>query len=164
MRLFAAILLSDEMKTSIVDMMHALKKQGVGGRYVPASNLHVTLAFLGEVKDTAAVKDALKDVSVKPFRLSFSETGTFGNLLWIGLKGNQGLSIAARDVRAALDAAGIDYDRKKFTPHITIIREMSGKWQSVPAPKSDMTVRKISLMKSEVKDGRRVYTEIWRSA
>ncbi len=163
MRLFAAILLSDEMKTSVVDMMHALKKQDVKGRYVPASNLHVTLAFLGEVKDASAVEDALRGVSVRPIRLAFDGTGTFGNLMWIGLKGNQGLSMAARDVRTALDEAGIGYDRKKFLPHITIIREMSGKWQAVPAPKGEMMVKKISLMKSEVKDGRRIYTEIWHS-
>ena len=89
-----------------------------------------------------------------------SEMGTFGDLLWVGLKGNQGLSAVVRDVRGALDAAGIDYDKKKFVPHITIIRKMNGNWKSVPAPKGEMMVKKISLMKSEVKDGKRVYTEI----
>ncbi|MBQ6221189.1 MAG: hypothetical protein IJJ44_01060, partial [Solobacterium sp.] len=70
------------------------------------------------------------------------------------------LSAAVREVRAALDAAGIAYDRKKFVPHITMIRKMTGSWKQVPAPKGDMTVKSVSLMKSEVKDGKRVYTEI----
>ena len=47
--------------------------------------------------------------------------------------------------------AAIDYDRKKFTPHITLIRKVNGNWKSVPAPKGDMMVKSISLMKSEQK-------------
>ena len=86
--------------------------------------------------------------------------GTFGDLLWVGLKGNQGLSAAVKDVRGALDAAGIDYDKKKFVPHITIIRRASGNWKQVPPPKGDMMVKKISLMKTTFKDGKPVYTEI----
>ena len=39
---------------------------------------------------------------------------------------------------------------------------MSGRWQGVPAPKGEMTVKGISLMKSETKDGKTVYTEIAR--
>ncbi len=160
MRLFVAIQLSEEMKTQITGTLHALKKQGVRGNYVPKQNLHLTLAFIGETKEAAAVKEALQTVSVKPFRLALSDMGTFGDLLWVGMKGNQGLSAAAKDVRAALDAAGIEYDRKKFVPHITIIRKVNGSWKQQSAPKGDMMVKKISLMKSEVKDGKRVYTEV----
>jgi 2'-5' RNA ligase len=161
MRLFVAITLSDEMKKTVTGTLHALKKAGVKGNYVPAQNLHLTLAFIGETKDSTAVKEALQTVKWKSFRLSLAEMGTFGDLLWVGLKGNQGLSAAVQEVRGALDAAGIAYDKKKFAPHITIIRKMSGNWKSLPAPKGEMMVKKISLMKSEVRDGKRVYTEIF---
>ena len=160
MRVFVAIPLSEEMKSAVTDTMHRMKKQGIRGSYVPKQNLHLTLAFIGETKEAAAVKAALETVKIKPFRLAFSDMDTFGDLLWVGLKGNQGLSAAVREVRAALDAAGIAYDRKKFVPHITMIRKMTGSWKQVPAPKGDMTVKSVSLMKSEVKDGKRVYTEI----
>lgn len=161
MRLFVAIQLSEEMKSSITGTMHALKKAGVRGSYVPTQNLHLTLAFIGETKDAAVVKEALGTVSFKPFRLALSDIGCFGDLVWIGLKGNQGMPAVVKSVRDALDVAGIDYDRKKFMPHITIIRKASGPWQQVPAPKGEMMVKKISLMKSEQKDGKRVYTEIF---
>lgn len=161
MRLFIAVQLSDEMKVSITASMHALKKAGVRGNYVPMQNLHLTMAFVGETKDAIAVRQALQTVRYKPFRLTLTEMGTFSDLLWLGLKGNQGLSAAVKSVREALDAAGIQYDRKKFVPHITIIRRMSGSWKSVPAPRGEMMVKKISLMKSEVKDGKRTYTEVY---
>ena len=51
MRLFIAIRLSDGMQKSLVACMHDLKKQGVEGNYVPARNLHMTLAFIGEYDD-----------------------------------------------------------------------------------------------------------------
>ncbi|MBQ4361362.1 MAG: RNA 2',3'-cyclic phosphodiesterase [Lachnospiraceae bacterium] len=161
MRLFVAVELSDEMKDSITASMHAMKKAGVGGRYVPKQNLHLTLAFIGETLETGKIREALSGVRFKPFRLSLDRLGTFGDLLWVGMKGNQGLSAAARDVRKALDEAGVDYDRKKFSPHITLIRKMTGPWQKVPAPKGEMMVKKITLMKSATEKGKRVYSEVF---
>ena len=161
MRLFVAIQLTDEMKKSITGTLHALKQAGVKGNYVPLSNLHLTLAFIGETDDPGAVKEALKDISWKPFRLSLSELGTFGDILWVGMKGKQGLTGVVRDLRAALEQAGVPFDGQKFVPHITLIRKMSGKWQAAAAPKGDMMVKKISLMKSAQKDGKTVYTEIF---
>ncbi len=160
MRLFVALQLSDELRRPLTSAMHDLKKSGVKGNYVPTPNLHLTLAFIGETDDIAAVKEALSEVSFKPFRLTLSDMGCFGDILWAGVKGNQGLSGSAKLVREALDRAQISYDRKKFEPHITLIRKMSGNWKKVPSPKGEMTVKKISLMKSSMKDGKRVYTEI----
>ena len=160
MRLFIAIRLSEEMNKSIAGTLHGLKQQGIRGNYVPLQNLHLTLAFIGETDDPGTVKEAMKNISWKPFKLSFSEMGTFGDLLWVGMKGNQGLSAAAKSVREALEAAGIDYDRKKFTPHVTIVRKAAGNWKQVPAPKGEMMVKKISLMKTTFKDGKPVYTEV----
>lgn len=161
MRLFIAIQFTDEIKKPLMEMMHALKKNGVKGNYVPLQNLHMTLAFIGECKDAEAVKAAMRTVKVKPFRVTLSEAGCFGDLLWAGAKGNQGLNGTAKAVRDALDAAGIAYDRQKFVPHVTLIRKMSGNWKSVKVPKAEMMVRKISLMKSEQKNGKMVYTEFF---
>ena len=160
MRLFVAIQLSDEMKKSITASLHDMKQKGIKGNYVPLQNLHLTLAFIGETDEPGKVKDALKNVQIKPFKLSLSEMGTFDDLLWVGIKGNQGLSAAAKTVRDALDSAGITYDRKSFEPHITIIRKLSGNWKQIPAPKGDMMVKKVSLMKTTFKDGKPVYSEV----
>ena len=160
MRLFVAVQLSEELKKSITGTLHDLKQKGVKGNYVPTKNLHLTLAFIGETDDPDQVKEALKGISYKPFKLALSEMGNFGNLLWVGMKGNQGLSAAAKSVRDALDAAGIPYDRKAFTPHITIIRKSSGNWKQVPPPRGQMMVKSISLMKTTFKDGKPVYSEV----
>lgn len=160
MRLFVAIQLSDDLKKTITGTMHEMKLQGVKGRYVATPNLHLTLAFIGETDHPSDVKEALKDLPFKPFKLVLSELGSFGDILWAGVRGNQGLSGAAKAVREALDAAGIPYDKKKFEPHITLVRDFNGNKKQIKAPRGEMMVKKISLMKSGVKDGKRVYTEV----
>ena len=82
MRLFIAIQLSDTMKKALVNFMHDLKKQGVEGNYVPAQNLHMTLAFIGEYDDPAKIKAIISKVPLPEFRLALSDTGNFGNILW----------------------------------------------------------------------------------
>ena len=161
MRLFIAIRLSDEMKKALVTCMHDLKKQVVEGNYVPAQNLHMTLAFLGEYDDPANVKEVIRKVPLPEFRLALSEKGNFGNILWAGVKGNQKLKTYVKDLRAALAAEGIPFDKEKFVPHITLIRKVSAKNPyQVHLPKADMTVRKASLMRSEQKNGKMVYKEL----
>lgn len=161
MRLFIAIDLSEEMKKSLVDCMHDLKKQGVEGNYVPAQNLHMTLAFIGEYDDPARIKSVIDRVPLTPFRLSLSESGNFGNILWAGVKGNQKLKTYVKELREALAAEGIPFEKDKFVPHITLIRKTSAKRAyQVHMPKADMMVKKASLMKSEQRNGKVVYKEI----
>ena len=160
MRLFIAVELTEELKKSLVAYMHELKKAGVKGQYAAMDNLHMTLAFIGETDELPKIREAVSSVSFKPFKISLSDAGNFGDLIWVGAKGNQGLSELAKSVREALDSAGIHYDPKGFLPHITVIRRASGDYRKVPAPKGMMMVKRISVMKSEMKDGRRVYTAV----
>ena len=162
MRLFIAIQFSDSVKKDLLDILHRLKQAGVKGNYTPAANLHLTLAFIGETRQAEEIREVMKAVKFSPFRLTLAETGMFGDLLWVGVKGNQGLKGVVRDLRAGLDAAGIPYDRKEFKPHITLIRKMAGSLpKGFSAGRTDMMVKKISLMKSENKNGKIVYTEIF---
>lgn len=158
MRLFIAIQLSDEMKKALIACMHDLKKQGVEGNYVPADNLHLTLAFIGEYEDPERVKKVIARVPMPSFRLSLSEKGNFGNLLWAGVKGNQKLKTYVKELRTALKEEGIPCEDDKFIPHITLVRRAaSRKPYQVHLNKAEMTVKKVSLMKSENRNGKVVY-------
>lgn len=161
MRLFIAIQLSPEMEKALVGCMHDLKKQGVEGNYVPARNLHMTLAFIGEYDNPGKVKEIIGKVPLPEFRISLGDKGNFGNILWAGVKGNQKLKTYVRDLRAALAAEGIPCEKDKFVPHITLIRKVSSKKPyQFHMPKAEMTVKKASLMKSEQKNGRVNYKEL----
>ncbi len=160
MRLFIAIELSEEMKKAAVKILHDLKTGGVGGNYTPAGNLHLTLAFIGETGEVKKIEEALSAVKFTPFRMSFTEIGQFGDLVYVGTRGGQGINSLAADIRKALDDAGIEYDRKKFTPHITLIRKSTGRSGKIAIPPADMTVKNISLMRSDRVNGKMVYKAV----
>ncbi|MCR5735649.1 MAG: RNA 2',3'-cyclic phosphodiesterase [Lachnospiraceae bacterium] len=161
MRLFVAIELSDEMKKAAIKILHDLKEAGVTGSFTPVQNLHLTLCFIGEMPDSKPVEDALSTVKFKPFKLDYTETGHFGDLLYVATRGGQGINSLASDIRKALDNAGIEYDRKKFTPHITLIRRSAGKAGKIAIPDTSMMVKKVSLMRSDNVNGKMVYKEIY---
>ena len=78
-----------------------------------------------------------------------------------GIQENQKLNAYVKKLRAALKEAGIPYAHDKFVPHITLIRRsVSKKPYQVHLQKAEMNVDKISLMKSERKNGKMVYQEI----
>lgn len=161
MRLFLAIRLSSQMQKALLDCMNDLKKQGMEGRYVPVQNLHLTLAFIGEYDNPKKVKQVIKQVPLDPFPILLSKTGHFGNLLWAGVQENQKLNAYAGQLRQALRQNGIPFDPKKFVPHITLIRNAAAKKPyQVHLAKTEMTVFKASLMKSEFRNGGVVYTEL----
>ena len=161
MRLFIAIRLSDDMQKALVSCMHDLKKQGVEGNYVPAQNLHMTLAFIGEYDDPGKVKEVIGKVPLPGFRLALDGQGNFGNILWAGVKGNQKLKAYVKEVREALKENGIPFENDRFVSHITLIRKISAKKPyQIHLPKAEMTVKRASLMKSETKNGKVVYREM----
>lgn len=124
-------------------------------------NLHMTLAFIGEYDDPEKVKTVMESVPFPEFRMSLSEKGNFGNLLWAGIKGNQKLKTYVKELRMALKAHQIPCEQDKFIPHITLIRKMTArKPYQIHLPKAEMTVKRVSLMKSVQKNGSVVYKEL----
>lgn len=81
--------------------------------------------------------------------------------LWVGVKGNQKLKTYVKNLREALKKDGIPFDDDKFIPHITLIRKaVTKKVYQVHLNKAEMTVRRISLMRSDIKNGKVFYREI----
>lgn len=160
MRLFVAIRLSDAMKDSLIELQNALYDRGVRGSFTPEENLHLTLAFIGEYPDSEPVLDALAALRFRPFELSLEGMGRFGDLWWAGMRESPALDAVARRVRRALAEGGVPFDKKRFSPHITLIRRASGDMPGLsPAPAS-MTVRAISLMRSDRGKNGMIYTEL----
>ena len=162
MRLFIAICFDENMLDSLTEIQDDLMRCGVKGNYTVRENLHMTLAFIGETQEADAVREVMKSIPVERSRLSFSEYGNFKDTMWIGIKGNQKIKKYAADLRKGLKEKGVPCDMSKFEPHVTLIRSQKGKRpEGLKVPSADMTVTKVSLMKSEMKDGKRVYREIF---
>lgn len=162
MRLFAAVELSDEMKEELFRVITLLKESGTEGNFTLKSNMHLTLAFIGETPRVAEAKSALKSVSAESFVLRLLLLGSFGDILWAGTEKQPALFALADGVRESLCRGGFQIDEKPFRPHITIARSAvlpRGAQTPSLAPVS-MRVSKITLMRSERIGGRLTYTPI----
>ncbi len=169
MRLFIAVNLNKEMKDALLDMQDAMKWKGVRGNYTKPANLHLTLAFIGEFGDPEAVMDALDDVDFEPFGICLDGVGAFRGLWWTGVSPcemekaeNDPLRSLTKKVRRALAENGIPFDRKKFSPHITLVRRPDPGDIAPPAPRGkEMMVEKFSLMRSDRGKHGMIYTELY---
>ena len=150
MRLFIAILFSDEVKNALLKAAAQLKSKTLTGNFTKPQNLHLTMAFLGEVQSLERPIHALQELDFQPFPLQLGRSGRFGDLYWAGLRESAALSQLSQAIRASLDRAGVLYDKKAFRPHITLARNVKS---AVPVtfcvPAAAMTVQKLSLMQSE---------------
>ena len=160
MRLFIAIQLSDEMKAALIDAQNLLYDRGVRGNFTPEENMHLTLAFIGDYPDAEPVLDALSKLSFAPFELSLEGMGCFGRLWWAGLEESAALTALAHRVRRALAEREIPFDRKRFSPHITLLRRAAGRLPGAELPPASMTVAAVSLMRSDRGRNGMIYTEL----
>ena len=130
-----------------------MKACGLRGRYTREENLHLTLAFIGEYGNPDKVLDAMEAADFKKLTIEIDGMGNFGDLYWVGLKDNPQLISFVKRLRKNLSDEEIPFDRKKFSPHITLVRRgefIHGK-ASLPRslPKMKMNVKSIALVKSE---------------
>ncbi|MBR6917373.1 MAG: RNA 2',3'-cyclic phosphodiesterase [Clostridia bacterium] len=150
MRLFAAIEFPDDVKRRLLEIQSDMRRLGVRGNYTKEDNFHITLAFIGEWSDPEQVICALDKIAFNRFEVALSGLGKFDALWWVGVSRTEELSSLALSVRDALGKAGIPYDKKKFSPHITLIRKpSSGALPEIDFPSIRISVGKVSLMRSD---------------
>ena len=164
MRLFIAIQLSDGIRDSLAAVQTYLRDHGVRGNFTKIENLHLTLAFIGEYSDPDFVLEAMRSVPFAPFPIRIEGFGSFGDLYWCGIGENDSLLSYVKRLRRALDGNDIPFDRKKFSPHITLIRKAEyDRRRGVPGvavPDVSMQVSGVSLMRSDRTKSGMVYTEV----
>ena len=174
MRLFIAILFSDEIKSRLLQIQNLIKTQASRGNFSRPENLHLTLVFIGETPpDQVPVISSVIDKALHhpftEFQIDFNRTGFYKHsnkeLWWFGADENDSnlhtLIELHQRLAAGLDAAGIKFDKRPFNAHITLGREIRHFAPiTLPEDKITIPVRRISLMKSENQQGRLVYTEL----
>ncbi|MCR5487124.1 MAG: RNA 2',3'-cyclic phosphodiesterase [Lachnospiraceae bacterium] len=164
MRLFIAIQFEENILDALTDFQADLKSQGVTGNYTKRENLHITLAFIGDYGNPDEVLDAMEQVDFRPIEISLDGVGSFGELFWVGLADNPQLIGYVKRLRRELAEQGIPFDKKRFSPHITLIRKYSCRGgREIPVsdpPKGSMVAARVSLMRSERGKNGMIYTEI----
>jgi 2'-5' RNA ligase len=128
-RVFIAVRLPDATAEAafriLPDALPALRR-------VRPDLFHLTLAFLGEVLDTAleavSAACAVAAGEIEPFTVSLDRVGSFpprrgDAAVWAGVaEGAETLRRLAGAVRAELERAEIRFDPKPFVAHVTLAR------------------------------------------
>ena len=167
MRLFVGLEPTPDFRTALSGLQMQLRAAGVDGRYLAPSNLHMTLAFIGEWPEDVT---GLLPVISKAFPITISHLGVFtgAKVLWAGVQPSQELYDLAMDVRKRLDDSGIPYDHQEFNPHITLIRKPNlpgaDTLSSVQVTPATMMVRQVCLYQSVHEEDGMKYTVIGRAS
>lgn len=168
MRLFIAVNFDAETRRNILAVQERLQAIGRGNFSLP-ENLHLTLAFLGEVapERTAAVRLAMERTVVPPAKLIFDRTGFFrregGDLWWIGCAENPVLAGLHAHLCTQLSDQGFALEHRRFSPHITLARAVRTRQrpdgEALLGTPFSTGIRTVSLMLSERVGGTLTYTE-----
>ena len=140
MRLFIAIDINDQIKNALSNLQKQIQNQIDAGKsdvkWVQPENTHLTLKFLGEVKDdkVAGLCNVVKDVAsrFKGFDLDIERLGYFGSrsakVLWVGTgAGSDNLCELAGRLEKQLARAGWHEENRKFAGHLTVCRVKNAK-------------------------------------
>jgi 2'-5' RNA ligase len=124
-RLFIAIDLPQSCKDSAFKFISELNFSAL--KRVEPELLHITLKFLGEVreKDLPAISNALAGIKCSAIDIAVKGAGAFPNLkrprvIWIGAEGD--FSVLPNAIETTLAKLGFKREKREFSAHITVAR------------------------------------------
>jgi 2'-5' RNA ligase len=135
MRCFIAIDIGEEIRGALSGLQKQLRN-GIDVKkgdinWVNPDNIHLTLKFLGEIKDekVAEICNIVKTAAGrhKSFELDVESVGHFGGaspkVLWVGTgKGGENLLELQKDIEESLALAGWPEEVREFAGHLTLCR------------------------------------------
>jgi len=133
-RLFVGIELDDRVREAaarISDSVRRKLSESVDARWIAASNLHITLWFIGEVDEPRS--EELLDVLGRPytvpgFDLEIAGLGAFPpsgapRVFWLGVgAGLESLRRVHSELAVRLGPLGFEPERRAYSAHLTIAR------------------------------------------
>lgn len=124
-RLFVGIELPETVKAALVAAMGGV----LGARWQSASQLHLTLRFIGlvDTHTANAVAEALATIRARAFTLSDGRAGIFDrrgrvDTLWLGVEPQEPVKALHNKIDRALQLIGIAPETRAYLPHITLAR------------------------------------------
>ena len=168
LRAFFAIELPAEARARAAEAIERLQAATPSkARWVAPESLHLTLKFLGEIREDdvprLVARAQAKLAPEEPFEVSLAGLGAFPNareasVLWLGVAQGAGvLAKLARKLDAAARTLGGPRERRPFAAHLTLgrLREAARvELERVRAPESvSWTASKVILYESRLSPG-----------
>lgn len=124
-RLFFALRPPAAIRESLLSLMEHVS----GARWQDDDQLHLTLRYIGETDERAAedIADAARHLAFAPFDISVDGCSYFARKgiptqLYAAIKPNDRLAALHKKLDRICVQCGIEPERRKFVPHITLAR------------------------------------------
>jgi 2'-5' RNA ligase len=167
-RLFFALWPGDDLRHSIHQLTGQIRKQQRGqGRPVPEANLHITLAFLGNVAADKldCIRAAADKVQGEAFSLTLTELEyrKRQRMLWLCPATTPSILVQLyADLMAQLNECDIALEQRAYLAHMTLMRKLD-RWHAVkPPPPMPWDVGDFVLVQSVQQDDHVQYQVIER--
>lgn len=174
MRLFIAILLPETVKEELCRRRDLIEHYAIRENGTKTENLHLTLAFLGDVtqkEKLLKIKTAISRLCSEPFSFVLSGLGRFmgkgEGLYFNDLLPCPSLLQLQKELVQSLEQEGFILEKRKFKPHLTLSRRTVLRPEEEELllnryfPPMKVPVNEICLMKSERVGGKLVYSKLY---
>jgi RNA 2',3'-cyclic 3'-phosphodiesterase len=130
MRLFVAIKLPEQIEIKLGEFQHHLKPFARDAKWVNHLGIHLTIKFLGEVKEEMLpeIQNALEECSRQfgPIKIDVSGCGYFPNerrpnVFWVGVIADE-LKPLQQSMEEKFATLGFEKENREFNPHLTLAR------------------------------------------
>ena len=152
MRLFFALWPPLGTAQALHAWAHRLHR-ATGGSAVRAPNIHLTLAFLGEVDEARVADLARIPAWGERHALPIERAGYWARnrILWVGPEETPAptIELAAR-LRDLLAAWNFRTERQPFAAHVTLLRKAREPEELPPLPEADWPVSEFLLVRSRL--------------
>jgi 2'-5' RNA ligase len=174
-RLFVALNFPEVIKEQIIRLRNETIPNPFDYKWEPVQKLHLTLKFIGEVEENLVEKisNEINFISeYKVFSCSFDNFGFFykeyePRVLWLSFKIDDEIFDLVKKLNENLSKLGIEEERKKFKPHLTLMRikkkldkNFINSFENCKLPGTEFTANSISLFKSELHPKGFIYKEL----
>jgi 2'-5' RNA ligase len=178
-RAFIAVELDDAVRRAAAEVARALREGPAGDRvrWVRPDNLHVTLRFLGDVESARvpSIARALREAvaGLRSFRMQLGRVGGFPlarrpRVVAIAVGPREPLEQLAEAVERAVVKEGLEPEKRRFRPHLTLGRASGRALPPVTAPVTaggeSLVVDEIVLFRSELERSGAIHTPLERIA
>ena len=124
-RLFIALDLPDSVKEKLAALCYGIPE----ARWAKKEQFHLTLKFIGGVEGHIMedIAQALSEIRFSPFEIRLSGLGCFPpkqapRILWAGVESGEELGRLQKKIERRLFEIGIEQEKRKFSPHITLAK------------------------------------------
>jgi len=181
MRLFIAVELPGSVREKLEQIQQRLKGTRDEIKWVNPSLIHLTMKFLGEVKEKEleSIVRVIRSIASRfsHFGMKIEKIGTFPfssspRVIWVGVgEGKDKLEVIAGELEQELAKQGFSRERRKWISHLTLgrvknlkerekLKELVSNYKEVEI--GEVKVRDLSVIQSRLTPQGAIYTVLER--